>query len=188
MSDRMVTLRIGDEEKQYPYGTSFLAIAQEYQEKYADDIVLVLYDNRLRELNKRAERDGELEFITTADKTGKKAYRRSVTLLMQKAVFNLWGGDKVEVRVLYSIGQGYYCELRRKRETGEESVAVDEAKIAALKKEMYRMVMADIEIEKRNMNTDDAIALFHELGMTDKEKTVPLPPQLPRQYLRARSL
>ena len=86
MSERMITLLVEGEEKQYPYGTSFLAIAQEYQEKYEDDIVLVMHNNRLRELNKKAERDGRLEFITTADKTGKKAYRRSVTLLMQKAV------------------------------------------------------------------------------------------------------
>ena len=32
MSDKMVTLKIEGEEKQYPFGTSFLAIAQEYQE------------------------------------------------------------------------------------------------------------------------------------------------------------
>lgn len=170
MSDRMITLSVEGEEKQYPCGTSFLAIAQEYQEKYENDIVLVMHNNRLRELSKKAERDGTLEFITTADKTGKKAYRRSVTLLMQKAVYNLWGEAGVEVRVLYSIGQGYYCELRKKQGTDEVSVGVDEAKISALKKEMYRMVMADLEIEKRSMNTDDAIALFHELGMTDKEK------------------
>ena len=77
--------------KQYPYGTSFLAIAQEYQQRYEDDIVLAVYNNRLRELGKQAKRDGMLEFITTADKTGKKTYRRSVTFLMQKAVFELWG-------------------------------------------------------------------------------------------------
>ena len=35
---------------------------------------------------------------------------------------------------------------------------------------MYRLVTEDIEIEKRSMNTDDAIALFHDLGMEDKEK------------------
>lgn len=170
MSDKMVTLKIEGEEKQYPFGTSFLAIAQEYQEKYADDIVLVVYNNRLRELNKKVERDGSLTFVTTADKTGKKAYRRSVTLLMQKAVHNLWGEGKVTVRVMYSIEQGYYCELRKRDESGEHRVDVNEAKIADLKHEMYRLVMADIEIEKRSINTDDAIALFHELGMTDKEK------------------
>lgn len=169
MDDKMITISVEGEEKKYPYGTTFLAIAQEFQERYADDIVLAVYNNRLRELGKRIKRDGELSFITTADKTGKKAYRRSVTLLMQKAVHNLWGEDQIRVRVLYSIGQGYYCELKKQGEE-ETCIPVDEAKLSALKKEMYRLVMADIEIEKRSLNTDDAIELFRDLGMSDKEK------------------
>ncbi|MBQ8650697.1 MAG: hypothetical protein IJ483_05635, partial [Flavobacteriales bacterium] len=36
--------------------------------------------------------------------------------------------------------------------------------------QMNRLVQANLPIEKRNMNTEDAIALFRELGMTDKEK------------------
>lgn len=167
MSDKVVTLSIEGEERQYPCGTSFLAIAQEYQEKYKDDIVLVIYNNRLRELGKKVERDGTLRFITTADKSGRRAYRRSVTLLMQKAVHNLWGEAQVMVRVKHSIGQGYYCELWEK---GGERIEVDDAKLEQLKKEMYHLVLADHEIEKQNINTDDAIALFRELGMTDKEK------------------
>ena len=170
MGKDMVSLTIEGEVRQYPAGTSFLAISQEYQEKYPDDIVLVVYNNRLRELNKTAQRDGMLSFVTTADKTGKKTYRRSVTLLMQKAVYNLWGSEHISVRVLYSIGQGYYCELREKADGQERVIAVDEERAIALKKEMYRLVTEDIEIEKRSMNTDDAIALFHDLGMEDKEK------------------
>ena len=126
MGKDMVSLTIEGEVRQYPAGTSFLAISQEYQEKYPDDIVLVVYNNRLRELNKTAQRDGMLSFVTTADKTGKKTYRRSVTLLMQKAVYNLWGSEHISVRVLYSIGQGYYCELREKADGQERVIAVDE--------------------------------------------------------------
>lgn len=170
MSDKMVTLEILGEKKQYQKGTSFLSIAQEYQGLYPDDIVLVVYNHRLRELGKTVKNDGVLEFVTTADKTGKKTYRRSVTLLMQKAVWNLWNAQHIAVRVMYSIGQGYYCELWEKTESGQRRIAVDAEKIAALKTEMYRLVMADIEIEKRSINTDEATALFHELGMTDKEK------------------
>lgn len=170
MGDKMVTLSIKGEERQYPKGTNFLTVAQEYQDRYKDDIVLVVYNNRLRELSKKVEKDGTLEFITTADKTGKKAYRRSVTLLMQKAVHSLWGGENIMVRVKYSIGQGYYCELWEKNPEGGKRVTVDDGKISELKNEMYHLVMADHEIEKRSMNTDDAIALFGELGMTDKEK------------------
>lgn len=204
MCEKMVTLLIAGEEKSYPKGTSFLAIAREYQEQYSDDIVLVLYNNRLRELGKTAEVDGTLEFLTTAGKMGKRAYRRSTTLLMQKAVHNLWGADGITVRVKHSIGQGYYCELMKKQKDGTDTVSaaqtepsgcvkkavcvngkeetdnrpeaetvridISEEQITALKREMNRLVEADLPIEKRNMNTDDAITLFRELGMSDKEK------------------
>lgn len=170
MNEKMVTLEIGGEKKQYPFGTSFEKIAAEYQEREKDEIVLVLYNNRLRELNKKAEKDGTLTFITAADNTGKKTYRRSATLLMQKAVFNLWGDAHISVRVMYSISQSYYCELIRREEGKQETVPFDENKAKELKEEMDRLVAADIPIEKWNMNTDDAIALFKELGMSDKEK------------------
>ncbi len=170
MNEKMVTLEIGGEKKQYPFGTSFEKIAAEYQEQEKDEIVLVLYNNRLRELNKKAEKDGTLTFITAADNTGKKTYRRSATLLMQKAVFNLWGDAHISVRVMYSISQSYYCELIRREEGKQENVPFDENKAKELKEEMDRLVAADIPIEKWNMNTDDAIALFKELGMSDKEK------------------
>lgn len=170
MQEKTITLTILGEKKEYPAGTSFLRIAQDYQETYPDDIVLVLYNTRLRELNKCADEDGTVEFLTTADKTGKKAYRRSVTLLMQKAVHNLWGKEQVSVRVKYSIGQGYYCELVKREENTEKLVEVSDEKIRKLKNEMYQMVVSDIEIHKESINTDDAVALFHDLGMTDKEK------------------
>ena len=99
MGKDMVSLTIEGEVRQYPAGTSFLAISQEYQEKYPDDIVLVVYNNRLRD-GIRRHSGTERFLLTTADKTGKKTYRRSVTLLMQKAVYNLWGSEHISVRVL----------------------------------------------------------------------------------------
>lgn len=166
MGEKQITLTILGENKQYPSDISFLQIAKEYQSQFQDDIVLVLYNNRLRELAKTAKKDGNVELITTADKTGRKAYRRSVTLLMQKAVHNLWGDKKVTVHVMYSIGQGYYCELLKDGNVTQ----VTEKMADELKQEMKRLVEADIAIEKESMNTDDAVALFRELGMKDKEK------------------
>lgn len=166
MGEKKVILHIGNEEKEYPQGVSFLQIAREHQKDFSDDILLVIYNNRLRELGKRAEKDGTLEFLTAADKTGKKAYRRSVTLLMQKAVSNLWGKDMVSVCVMYSIGQGYYCELLKEKKV----LDISKEMLDSLKQEMKRLVEADFPIEKYSLNTDDAVALFHELGLKDKEK------------------
>ena len=170
MSEKSIFLTVSGEEKEYPAGISFLRVAQDYQAQYADDIVLVLYNGRLRELNKKADADGTVAFLTTADKTGRKAYRRSVTLLMQKAVYNLWGKEQVDVRVKYSIGQGYYCELVQRLPEKENVLQFSEEDAVRLKNEMYQMVVADIDIEKKSINTEDAIALFHDCGMKDKEK------------------
>ena len=164
-----IILTIENEKKEYPSGVSFLRVAEDYREQAKDDIVLVVYNHRLRELGKCATEDGTVEFVTTADKTGKKTYRRSVLLLMQKAVHDLWGKEQIDVRVKYSVGQGYYCELVN-RGQGGNTVPVSKADTERLKNQMYRLVLSDIEIKKKSINTDDAVALFHEYGMTDKEK------------------
>lgn len=170
MAERQVKLLINGEEKFYNAGTTYLQIANEYQKDYDDDIILVLLGNKLRELGKEVNRDGELQFITTSAKAGKRAYRRSVILLMQKAIHNLWGNDGIDVRVKYSIGQGYYCELVKKTDRMETPVDFDEAKETAIKQEMNRLVEANLPIKKENCSTDKAIRLFHEQGMYDKER------------------
>ncbi len=155
---------IDGEEKQYPVGTAFLEIAGEYQSKYEDDIVLVMFNNRLKELHKRVKADGTLSFVTTRDKAGKKAYRRSVTLLMQRAVNNLAkeDGKQVTVRVEHSISQGYYCEL--------QGGTADDNYLARLRQEMRNLVEEAWPIKKTSVSTDEAVNLFRELGMHDKER------------------
>lgn len=45
-----------------------MELAREYQPKYEDDIVLVMFNNRLKELHKTVKADGELTFVTTRDR------------------------------------------------------------------------------------------------------------------------
>ncbi len=163
MKEQMIHLQIRGEKKDYPLGTTYIELAEEYQQYYEEDIVLVLLNNRLRELSKTVETDGVVEFVTTGNRIGKKAYRRSVLLLMQKAVHNLYGEQGVTVRIMHSIGQGNYCELRGDMDVTQEVVL-------KLKMEMMRLCDANLPIEKRNMNTDEAVALFGRLGMRDKER------------------
>lgn len=155
---------VNGEEKSYPAGTLFSELAREYQAQYEDDIVLVMFNNRLKELHKSLKADGELTFVTTRDRAGRKAYRRSVTFLMQRAVHNLAeeDGKTVSVRVEHSISQGYYCELM-----GESP---DESYISRLKSEMQKLVEEKIPIKKKSISTDEAVTLFREFGMRDKER------------------
>lgn len=163
MMEEYAILTIHGKQRRYPKGTSFIEIVREYQAEYEDDIVLVTVNNRLCELNKQVRDSGELTFLTVADDAGRRAYRRSVTLLMQKAIFNLLGKEKSRVRVQHSISQAYYCELVNYGKP-------DQILISRLKQEMQQMVDEKIPIEKKSMTTYDAIELFHELEMSDKER------------------
>ena len=136
-------------------------LAEECQENYRDRIVLANVNGRLRELNKKVTDGATVSFLTMTERDGKRTYRRSVTLLLQKAVDNLWG-DSVHVRVFYSLGEGYYCEL--------ENDSIDDEKLATIKSEMQRLVELNLPIEKNSVKTEEAEHRFRDRGMKDKER------------------
>ena len=55
------------------------------------NIILGIVNDRLRELNKQIKSDCELSFVTTADRDGRRTYRRSVVLLLQRAIYDVYG-------------------------------------------------------------------------------------------------
>lgn len=152
--------------------TRFVSLAEKYQTYYKDKIVLVSVNNKLVELGKEIDCDCELEFVTMTDRDGKRAYRRSVTLLLQKAVYNLWL-NQVRVRVLHSLGESYYCELEEQpKQNGVSeqcSHPINEEDIVELKKEMLRLAEEDHTIEKCVIKTEKAREMFHDFKMHDKE-------------------
>ena len=162
MDGEKIVLNVCGEQREFEKGIPFSEIAKEYQKNFPDDIILASLNNRLLELHKRAKKSGDVAFVTTADNAGKKAYRRSVTLLMQKALHHLLGKEKSAVRVVCCISQAYYCELPVYGKPGE-------AFLTELKEEMLRMVKQSLPIFKFSMKTDDAVELFREYGMSEKE-------------------
>lgn len=162
MGEQVYKIVIGKEEKEYASGTRYLDIAEEYQEQYRDDIVLAVHNNKLRELKHPIEAGGTLSFLTTADTKGRKTYRRSMVMLLEKAIFNLYGTG-VRLRVMHMLGQGQYCEL-------EGEACVSEELLEEIGAEMRRLCEADIQIQKNTLHTDAAIAKFAGYGMDDKAK------------------
>jgi len=149
---------------EYPQGITYETIAKEHQKDYTEDIVLVSVNKRLQELKKTVSADCELAFITTGDPAGYQAYRRSMTLLLMKAIYKVVGHDRVQrAQVQHSLSNGYYCTL-------EGDLALDQELLAGIKAKMQEYVEQRLPIEKRNVNTDRALEIFHTHRMYDKEK------------------
>lgn len=162
-NDKEVTIVVKGEERRYPKGTTLREIAKDVYGEEADNLILAIYDGRLRELNKKVETDGGVTFLDTVDKNGKRAYRRSVVFLMQRALMEMYPENNVDIIVNHSLGQGYYCEVKG-------DVALTEAWLQQLKEHMLSLAKKDIPLEKSSMNTDEARKMFLAHGMKDKER------------------
>ena len=68
----MVQVKVNGFAREYPEGTTWLEVAEEYQYQYEDDILLVRVNGKLQELHKHVK-DCELTFITARDKPIREA-------------------------------------------------------------------------------------------------------------------
>jgi len=158
------TVQVNDETKEYQEGTSFLEIVKDFQDEYNNDIVLVFANGRLRELHKTLRENVVLKLVTTADKIGFRTYRRSMSLLLVKAIYDVGGHDCIrQVRILYSLASGYYCNV-----TGD--MLLNREFLQKVKARMQELISMDVPICKRTLHTQEAIALFKKHGMKDKER------------------
>lgn len=159
----MIQLKIDTQIKTYSEDVTWQVVAEEYQKEYADEILLVQVNGKLQELQEKI-REGEVQFITTRQKPGISAYKRSATLLMLKAFYAVAGPENVEkVIVDFSIGKGFFVEARG-------NFTLNQELLEQVKAKMQEYVDQEIPILKRSISTDDAIERFHRHRMYDKER------------------
>lgn len=159
-----VKVEINGEIREYPWNTSLLNIKKDFQDQYEHEIILAYVNNKLRELNKTITKDCTVSFVTIAEDAGHKTYMRGMILVMIKAMYAEFGADNVEkLLVEYSLGNGLYCDLVGK-------VTLTEEKLQAVKSRMLDIIDRDITFDKRSIGTDEAIELFRQYKMYDKER------------------
>ncbi len=160
----MITVIIAGEKKQYPVGTTYEKIAEEYQAQYDGLIVLVAVNGKIRELFKQLKKDCELSFFTLKDDVGHKTYVRTATMLFLKAVSDVFGYEIAqEARVEFAVGNGSYISTGGKVKPTEENAR----RLVARMKELQEQAVPFI---KNSYSLDDAMELFREKGMKDKER------------------
>lgn len=144
-------------------GTELLELAQRYQRKYQDDIVLAMVNHKLSELWKPAQDGDKITFLTTGTVSGNETYRRSMVMVMLKAFYDVYGHKINNINVMYSLSKGYYCEL-----DGDLQVTRDA--LYQVKTRMTEIIKAAIPFEKHVISTNEAMEFFHKHRMYDKER------------------
>lgn len=164
MDKKMFKVVIAGETRMYPEGTTYREIVDESGTHTEAPVILVMVNGKLRELQKRLKSDCTLEFVTTKDHIGFETYKRSVCLVLLRAIYDVAGRENVDkVMIHYSVGNGYYFTM-------EGKAALDQDFLDKVKLQMHKLADECTPIGKRSVNTDEAVALFHKHRMYDKEK------------------
>lgn len=164
MDKKMFKVVIAGETRMYPEGTTYREIVDESDIHTEAPVILVMVNGKLRELQKRLKSDCTLEFVTTKDHIGFETYKRSVCLVLLRAIYDVAGRENIDkVMIHYSVGNGYYFTM-------EGKAALDQDFLDKVKLQMHKLADECTPIGKRSVNTDEAVVLFHKHRMYDKEK------------------
>ena len=144
-------------------GTTYLELAKNFQKKFDHDIVLVLENNKMRELFRKVKDGATVTFLTTGQIDGYNTYRRSATLLLLKAIYDVEGMEAVRgMKVEFSVSEGYYVSSKK--------MPVDQETLDRIEKRMKELVNENLPIEKHSIPVEEAIEHFAEHGMIDKAR------------------
>lgn len=159
-----LSIKIGEKTYTYEKGTTFKTIAEDFQAEYDAQIAVCVFNGKIRELVKKADRDGTLEFLTVKDSVGHKTYIRTATMMLLKALYDVLGKEHIKkAKVEFAIGPAYYCSI-------DGDVKITEETVKKINERMNYMVIASMPIIKKSYSTDDAIEIFEKQGMQDKIK------------------
>ena len=87
-----------------------------------------------------------------------------MSLMLVKAVYDVAEHKNIDkVRIHYSVSKGYYCTI-------EGNIELTQEFLDKVERRMRTMVEKNLPIQKKSVHTDDAIAMFGEHGMHDKER------------------
>lgn len=141
-------------------------LADAKQEEYSHRIVLAKIGGKLAELTgeiDEADKDSVV-FITTRENDGALTYKRSATLILLKAIYDVIPRQDIdEVKAEFSLSKGYYCIIKG-------NVSLNGELLASVKNRMREIVNLDLPIVKKTLKTGEAVETFRKHGMYAKEK------------------
>ena len=157
---------VDNERRSYPAGTTFQRIAEDFQDHYASDILLVERNGKLCELCKTLDRDCTLKMLTLQDHPGMQTYERSAIFLLLKSFYDEVGAEKIErISVEYSLSHALFI-------LASGAFHLDQALLDRVEGRMRELAERAIPIQKHSVPTDDAIELFRERNLHDKAKVL----------------
>lgn len=151
----MIKLTFPDgSQKEYKPGITGQEIAQEISPQLAKKALAVKLNNKVYELWRPLESDGDFQILTFDDGEGKQVFWHSSAHLMAQAIKRKF--PEAELGIGPPIDNGFYYDIQLDRPITPEDFAELEA-------EMAKAVDADYPIERQVMQRKEALDFFKDI-------------------------
>ncbi len=148
-------------EKKYPFGTTLADIIEDQKIDIGEDILGAMVNNTLKELDYILYKPKTVNFIGYTHPDGQRMYMRSLSMVLFKAVVDLYPDFKLKIE--HTVSKGLYCELEGM--TPEDN---HEEVVEKLHRRMQEIIQKDIPFEREEIRTEVALRIFEEFGLEDK--------------------
>ena len=147
-------LKINNEKKEFNKPVKLIEIA-------GKEDCCAKVNGTIRDLNYIVKNDCEVEFLNIVDSPDAvRIYEATLRYLVVMAIYNIYG--KADVRINYSVSMALYIDLSKM------DVSLDEAEVEKIKKEMDRLIKADLPLNRLSIKKEDAIDIYTKQNMMDK--------------------
>lgn len=142
------------------------ATLSEIYAKVADKInitpICARVNNKNESLSFRVYSPKLVEFLDRRTPSGDHAYVRSLFMMLNKAITDLYAGAKLHIH--HSLSNGYYCTIEN---LGKK---LEQADVDAILARMRELVKLDLPFKQFEKLTTDVIEVFNKVGLTDKAR------------------
>lgn len=153
----MITITFPDgNQQQYEAGVTPSSIAASISKGLQKNAVAAKVNGQVVDLNRAIEDDALVEIITLDSEDGLEVYRHSTAHLMAQAIKRVFNGAKVNLGIGPVIEDGFYYDIDIERPLTPEDLNV-------IEREMKRIVQENLDIERRVVSREEALAIYTEL-------------------------
>jgi len=136
--------------KEYENGITGLDVAKSIGEGLARVALCVKVNDEIQSLNKPINDNAKIQILTFKDKEGVHCFRHSTAHVLAHAIKRLYPNAKNTIGP--PVDEGFYYDF--------DDLDISEDDFSKIEEEMNKIVEADLEFEKKNINLEQLKELF----------------------------
>lgn len=131
--------------------------------KKKKNVMAVIIDNEICELTRELKHDAEIKTIKINSDLGNRIYRRSLYLVLAKAIYEIFPETILKIEI--SISNGVYCELNNKD-------SLNKSDITKIKAKMQEIVAADYTIQKHKLKKEEVLKIVESGNCSFRDELI----------------